>query len=174
MIVHTRTEKKLSELLVPMDRRKCSFSEVRVNRICLTSQMPAWPTIWPANVCAAELFVLFVFEVWLYLIKSVPALIIGAIAKVRRSPAKRTKLVSLETPPYPRNEQKFALQASTLRPMCMQNTIWSLSLKCDLKPPPSQTNFVRFTGLLRIFAMVPKRQDLTLLQITTLTHFSRF
>ena len=35
----------------------------------------------------------------------------GDIAKVRRSPAKRTKLVLLETPPSPQNEQKFALQA---------------------------------------------------------------
>ena len=51
--------------------------------------------------------------------------VLGAITKVHRSPEQRTKLVSLETPPSSRNEQKFALQASTLRPvlMCIQNTI---------------------------------------------------
>ena len=89
---------------------------------------------------------------------------LDSTAKVRRSPAKRTKLVSLETPshphPHPRNEQKFALQASTLRSMCIKNTIWSL--KCDFFeiPPPSQTNFVRFSGLLRTFAIVPKCDSL--------------
>ena len=55
-------------------------------------------------------------------------------------------------PPPPRNEQKFALQASTLRPMCIQNTIWSL--KCDffeIPHPPKQILFVSlgFCELLR-------------------------
>ena len=43
---------------------------------------------------------------------------LGAIAKVCRSPVKRTKLVSFETPPSPL--KKFALQASTLRPKCIK------------------------------------------------------
>ena len=85
---------------------------------------------------------------------SVLKMFFGAIAKVRRSPAKRTKLVSLETPPSPWSEQKFALQASALRPMCIQNTIWSPEVRFFRKPPLSQTNFVRFTGLLQTFAMV--------------------
>ena len=75
-----------------------------------------------------------------------------AIAKVRRSPATR-KIVSLETPPSPWNEQKLALQASTLRPMCIQNTIWSLN--CDFffetPHPPKRILFVSigFCELLR-------------------------
>ena len=61
-----------------------------------------------------------------------------AIAKVWRSPAKRTKSVSLEIPSLPQNEQKFALQASTLRQKCIQNTIWSP--KCDIFEIPTLPN----------------------------------
>ena len=42
--------------------------------------------------------------------------------------------------PPPRNEQKFACQASTLRPVCMQKIVWSLKWDfCETVSP--QTNF---------------------------------
>ena len=63
--------------------------------------------------------------------------VLGVIAKVRRSPAKRTKF-HLKPPPFPWNEQNFALQASTLRPTYIQNTIWSL--KCDFFENPTLPN----------------------------------
>ena len=69
---------------------------------------------------------------------------LGAIAKVHRSPAKRTLLdsLSLETPPSPSSQRKFALQASTLRQVCIQKTIWRL--KCDFWEnsfPPNECLF---------------------------------
>ena len=46
------------------------------------------------------------------------------------------------SPPW--NEQKFALQASTLRPMCIQNTIWSL--KCDFFENPHPLKWILFVS----------------------------
>ena len=60
------------------------------------------------------------------------------------------------------DKQKFALQASTLRWVCIQKTIWSRKCYfCDPPPPKKKkkTNFVRFSELLWTFAMAPKRSD---------------
>ena len=70
---------------------------------------------------------------------------LGTIAKVRRSPAKRTALVSLETSPYPWKEQKFALQASAVKPICIQNTI--SSPKCDFFEKPHRPKRILFVSL---------------------------
>ena len=58
----------------------------------------------------------------------------------------------LKLPPSPRNEQKFALLASTPGPMCIQNTIWSLKCNCfEISHPPKRVLFVSlgFCELLR-------------------------
>ena len=85
---------------------------------------------------------------------------LGVIAKFRRSPAKQTKLVSLETPclsppppplppPETNKSSHFKLQVSD---QCVQNTIWSP--KCDffrIPLPPKRILFVSlgFCELLR-------------------------
>ena len=58
---------------------------------------------------------------------------------LHKSPAERTNLASLETPPSTQNWQKFALEASILRPVCTQETIWSLTCEfCEPSPLPNE------------------------------------
>ena len=94
------------------------------------------------------------------------------IAKVRRSPAKRTTLVSLETPSLPLKKNR------TSGFSCQTNMYTKHHLKPKVrflrKPPPSQTNFVRFTGLLRTFAMVPYNELVFAILSRQVTGFSPF
>ena len=68
--------------------------------------------------------------------------IIGGHRRSSQKPRETNKISFTWNPSLHRNEQKFALQASTLRPMCIQNTIWSL--KCDFFDnlhPPKRISF---------------------------------
>ena len=120
---------------------------------------------------------------------------LGAIAKVRRSPAKRTKLVSFETPSLPSETNKSSHFRLQLSDQCVYKTPFetpSLPLKRTkvrtsgfnsqtnvytkhhlklkvrfffFKPPPSQTNFARFVGLLRTFVTAPYRKVFVILVV---------
>ena len=71
-----------------------------------------------------------------------------------QKPSEMNKISFTRTPSLPRNEQKFALQASTLRPECMQKTFWTV--KWDFyepPPPPKKNEFLRFIELLWTFAI---------------------
>ena len=83
--------------------------------------------------------------------------ILGAIVKVCRSPAKQTKLVSLETPSLPPKQTKIRTSGFNSQINMYVNTIWSPNCDFFETPPSRQTNFVRFNGLLRTFAIVPYR-----------------
>ena len=78
-----------------------------------------------------------------------PKQLLGAIAKVRRSPANRTKLVSLVTPTQPPKRTKVPTSGFNSQTNVYTKHYLKPEVRFFRKPPPSQTNFVRFIGLLR-------------------------